>query len=133
MILNELPARFSVCRLRPDAAVPEPMRGGLLSSVTRTPRELSVVCECDRVPPEVRSESGWAAFEVQGPLDFGLTGILASLSAPIARAELSIFVLSTYDTDYLLVREEAAASATKAWRAEGHRVNRRTGAEEVSE
>ncbi|HEY0836909.1 MAG TPA: ACT domain-containing protein [Azospirillum sp.] len=75
-----------------------------LVSVTRTAEELSVVCPEHRVPEGVRAERGWRAFKVDGPLDFALTGILAGLAAPLADAGVSIFALSTFDTDYLLVR-----------------------------
>ncbi|HYD64885.1 ACT domain-containing protein [Azospirillum sp.] len=75
-----------------------------LVSVTRTAEELSVVCPEHRVPDDVRAERGWRAFKVDGPLDFALTGILAGLAAPLAEAGISIFALSTFDTDYLLVR-----------------------------
>jgi hypothetical protein len=73
--------------------------------VTRSPEELSVVCEQDQVPADVRAERGWRLLQVRGPLDFGLTGILASLTEPLAGASISVFAFSTFDTDYLMVRE----------------------------
>jgi hypothetical protein len=91
-----------------------------LVSVTRTADELSVVCPEHRVPDGVRAERGWRAFKVDGPLDFALTGILAGLAVPLAEAGIPIFALSTFDTDYLLVRtsdvERAAATLEKTCR-----------------
>lgn len=82
-----------------------------LVSVTRTPEELSVVCADSRVPEGVQAERGWRAFKVEGPLDFALTGILARLTAPLAEANIPVFAVSTYDTDYLLVRSADAGRA----------------------
>lgn len=103
--LSLLDDRLAVCRLAPDAALPSWLawRGDLVS-VTRTGKELSVVCPQGAVPSDVAAERDWRAFEVEGPLDFALTGVLAGLATPLAEAGIGIFVLSTYDTDYLLVR-----------------------------
>ena len=91
-------------------------------SVTRTPDELSIVCSEASVPPTARAQRGWRALEVQGPLDFSLTGVLAALTAPLAQARISIFALSTYDTDYLLVPGEDLARACATLTAAGHTV-----------
>jgi hypothetical protein len=74
-------------------------------SVTRTRDELSIVCSEENVPEGVLCDRGWHCLQVKGPLDFEMTGILASLAVPLAEADVSIFAISTYDTDYLLVRE----------------------------
>jgi hypothetical protein len=118
--LTILPGRLAVCRLAPDAAVPSWVNGPL-TAITRTPEELSIVCAQERVPPGIQAEAGWRALKVAGPLDFGLTGILASLAGPLAAAGISIFALSTYDTDYLLVKEENLEQAERTLRAAGHR------------
>lgn len=96
---------FAVCRLHAAEAVPDWAYLGSFSSVSRTPRELSIVCEQDNVPPEVRAEVGWRCLMVEGPLAFTEVGILASLTAPLAAAGVSVFAVSTYDTDFLLVKE----------------------------
>jgi hypothetical protein len=114
--------RLAVCRLSPDAAPPAWAAKGF-SSVTRTRDELSVVCLDEAVPPAVRCERGWRALRVAGPLEFGLVGVVASLAEPLARAGVPIFVLSTFDTDYLLVKEERLAEATAALAAAGHAVS----------
>lgn len=101
-----LPDVLAVCRLPPDAALPAwiDTSAGFLT-ISRTEDELSLVCDLDRVPGGVRAERGWRAFKVEGPLDFALTGILAALATPLAEAGISIFAISTFETDYLLVRE----------------------------
>jgi hypothetical protein len=101
-----LPERLAVCRLTADAPLPEWARPGELVAMVRTSDELSVVCSERYVPPEVRAERGWRAIQVQGPLEFSLVGVLASIALPLARAGISIFALSTYDTDYIMVKEE---------------------------
>jgi hypothetical protein len=93
--------------------------GGALVSLTRTEQELSVVCREAAVPAEVQSERGWRALEVVGPLDFALTGILAALAGPLAAAGISIFALSTYDTDYVLVKATTLARAIAVLQAAG--------------
>ena len=84
--------------------IPEWAHSGFFS-MTRTPDELSIVCNEEIVPDGVACEKGWHCLQVKGPLDFALTGILASLAAPLAEAGISIFAISTYDTDYFLVKE----------------------------
>lgn len=84
-------------------------------SVTRTADELSVVCLAGSEPPDARVQSGWSCFRVAGSLDFALTGILSSIAVPLAAAGVSIFALSTFDTDYVLVREmEKAREALRS-------------------
>lgn len=106
-----LPERMAVCRLPAEAEVPAwvPLAG--LTSITRTPDELSILCAERLVPPETRAERGWRVFKVQGPLDFSMTGVLAALLTPLAQAGVSAFALSTYDTDYVLVKEHALERA----------------------
>jgi hypothetical protein len=120
--LTLLPDALAVCRLAPDGAVPALAWMGEPASVTRTRDELSVVCSADAVPADVRCERGWRCLAVRGPLDFGLTGILASLTAPLAAADIPVFVVSTYDTDYLMVKAEKLERAVQALRITGHRV-----------
>ena len=121
MHLTLLPGRLAICRLPADAPVPgwTPTAGSLLS-ITRTADELSVVCDEARVTVEVVAERGWRALRVTGPLDFALTGVLAALAAPLAAAGVSIFALSTYDTDYVLVREADVERAVAALAHAGH-------------
>jgi len=91
-------------------------------SITRRTGELSVVCREARVPADVRAERGWRALEVEGPLAFEEVGVLHALTGPLARAAVSLFAMSTFDTDLLLVREETLERAVEALRAAGHQV-----------
>jgi len=119
--LARLPGRYAVARAAPDSAVPEGLFSGTgLVSVTRTAEELSVVAAEAAVAGLDRVEGGWTAFRVAGTLDFALTGVLADLSGALAGAGISLFAVSTYDTDYILVREADADRAGVAWRAAGH-------------
>jgi hypothetical protein len=89
--------------------------------VTRTPTELSIVCREDSVPAGILANRGWRAIAVAGTLDFALTGVLASLVSPLAAAGVSIFAVSTYDTDYVLVKKNTLDRAVAALSAAGHR------------
>jgi hypothetical protein len=91
-------------------------------SVTRTRAELSIVCRQHAVPEEVLHAGGWRTFETVGPFDFSLTGVLASLTEPLADAKVPVFAISTYDTDYLLVLEKDVARAVGALEVAGHTV-----------
>jgi hypothetical protein len=114
--------RFAVCRLDRRAAIPPWAAVVGFCSITRTPEELSVVCPESAVPEGTRAERGWRALRVAGILDFALVGVLASLAVPLARAGIGLFVISTYDTDYLLVRETDLDRAVEALVAAGHSV-----------
>ena len=92
------------------------------SSITRTSEELSIVCAESLVPKGVKHEAGWRLFKVDGPLDFALTGVLASVVAPLAQAGISIFSIATFNTDYVLVKDARIAEAVKALQSAGHSV-----------
>ncbi len=119
MRLARVPGTYAIVRLPPGAAVPTWGTGGGLYSLTRTPEETSLVCIDADVPPEVQAERGWAALRVAGTLDFALTGVLASLAAPLAAAGVSLFAVSTFDTDYILVKTKALEPAVAALHAAG--------------
>ena len=116
--IREVPGKYAVWRLPPDAGLPEIDSADFLS-ITRTNEEVSVVSSASAVPDGVPCESGWSCLQVVGPLPFELTGILARLTAVLARAEISVFAVSTYDTDYLLVRTENLQAACFALREGG--------------
>jgi len=88
--------------------------------VSRTPEELSIVCEEDHIPSGVHAERGFAGLKVVGPLDFSAVGVLAALTAPLAAAGISLFSISTFDTDYILVRLTDLPDAIDALRESGH-------------
>lgn len=119
MKLRLLPETYAICRLSAEESWPAWAQGPGLVSVTRTDDELSVVCLESVVPTDVRAERGWSGMRVAGTLDFGLTGILSSLSAPLAEAGISLFALSTFDTDYLLVKKNQTHRAQSVLKAQG--------------
>lgn len=117
-----LAGRYGVARLDGRAPLPTWAEGSGFLSLTRTSEELSVVCQQERIPETVVVEKGWRILKIEAVLDFGLVGILASISKVLAEAGISIFVLSTFDTDYILVKEELLGNAVTALELEGHRV-----------
>jgi len=120
LVMSTLAGQLAVFRLPGDAAVPEWAMQGAFSSITRTPHELSIVTSIAAVPADAQRTSGpWTAFMVHGPLDFALTGILSRIAAPLARAGVSIFAISTYDTDYVLVPSADAERARSALTTSG--------------
>lgn len=118
--------RLAICRLDAGPPIPAWAGSGAFSSITRTAEELSIVCEEACVPSEVRHEPGWRVFQVEGPLPFSATGVLAAIAAPLAAAEIPLFAVSTFDTDYVLVKDSDAVRAAEALAAGGHRVSSAT-------
>ena len=114
------PETYAICRLAADSLVPAWAAEARFLSVTRTPSELSIVCEERAVPQGIHAERGQRLMQVEGTLAFALTGVLASLAAPLATAEIGIFAVSTYDTDYLLVAKDSLQEATEVLEAAGH-------------
>ena len=120
LTLTILPEPFTIHRLSPESAIPDAVYHSRFFSITRSDEELSLVCESTlTIPPSTR-EPGWRALRVLGPLDFALTGILARLATTLADADISLFALSTYDTDYLLIRESSLGEAVRALVAAGY-------------
>lgn len=117
---RRLPASFAVCRLPADALVPEAAAIAGFISITRTDEELSIVCPIDQAPQNAKCELPWTCFKLEGPFAFPLTGVLASFLDPLAERCIPIFAISTFDTDYVLVKEEHAAIALEALQAAGH-------------
>jgi len=120
--LSFLPGLFAVCRLEPGAEVPGWATAAGFISVTRTTEELSVVVEQMQVPPGVPCQMGFRALKLEGPFEFVQVGILASVLNPLADVGVSIFAVSTYDTDYVLVKQGDVAQALAALREAGHAV-----------
>jgi hypothetical protein len=116
---------FAVCRLAAESPLPAWASGGPAGSfvsITRTVDELSIVCRQELVPEDVRCERGWRVLRVAGTLDFNLVGVLASLLVPLADAGVAVFVVSTFDTDYLLIKDDRLRAAIEVLRREGHGV-----------
>ena len=120
--LTLLAEPLAVCRLSAADAVPPWASGPGFQSITRAAGELSIVCAANRVPPGIHHQSGWRALQVEGPLPFTATGILAAIATPLAAAEVSIFAISTFDTDYVLVRQSDVQRAAAVLAAAGHHV-----------
>jgi hypothetical protein len=120
--LDLLPGSYAICRLDATAAVPSWATRPGFSSITRTADELSSVCAIDAVPGTVHAQRGYRGLGVRGPLDFSLVGIVASLAGALAAAAISIFVVSTHDTDYLFVRDADLERAVAVLRDAGHAV-----------
>lgn len=112
---------YGVCRLSPDAPIPSWANGDFVS-VTRSNDELSVVCIEEKIPLQIKCEKGWRVLKVMGPLDFSLTGILSSIVKPLADADISIFAISTFDTDYVLVKEVSIKAAKETLIIMGHTI-----------
>jgi len=118
-VLHDL---YAVCRLRADKSIPSWALSGSFYSLTRTPDELSIVCPQELVPEEVEAVRGWKSLKVEGKLDFNSVGILSSLTSSLAHVGISIFAISTYDTDYLFLKESDLNRAVAALRKSGHDV-----------
>jgi hypothetical protein len=122
LTLLEVTGRFAVCKLPPGSAVPAWATAGDVFSITRTADELSVVCRQELVPEGAEGEGGWRCLRVAGAMPFTLVGVLAALTTPLARAGVGVFAVSTFDTDYLLVKEADFPEAVAALRGAGHTV-----------
>lgn len=122
LTLSVLKDVFAICRFAPDSPVPAWALAGDLYSITRTTDELSIVCAERHTEQATQATRGWRCFKVHGPLDFSLTGVMASLAAPLAEARISMFVFSTFDTDYLMIKESDLERAIVALTDAGHEV-----------
>ena len=120
LTLTILPDQFAVCRLSPDDDIPIWSRNEEFYSITRSRDELSIVCLSKDVPENIRAECVWRALKIRGPLDFSLTGILAAIINPLSEAKIPIFAISTYDTDYVFVREDSLSQVVAILSKEGH-------------
>ncbi|MBC7742550.1 MAG: ACT domain-containing protein [Bdellovibrionaceae bacterium] len=121
--LDLMPQSLAVCRLQPNDGIPTWIQKSDFFSVTRSNDELSIVCTDVGIPDSVRSEKGWRCLKVKGPLDFSLTGVLASLVTPLSTAKVSIFTISTFDTDYLLIKNNDLENARLTLSNAGHRID----------
>jgi hypothetical protein len=122
LTLSVLPGSYAICRLEPAADVPSWWAGGPFASVCRTEDELSIVCPEASVPAGTACEAGWRVLKCEGPLDYELPGIIASLAEPLANAGVSIFSIATYETDYILVKDSQLDTAINALTTYGHAV-----------
>jgi hypothetical protein len=122
--LSILPESYAIVGLSPGAVIPAWATQGSFFSVTRTPDELSIVVDESLVPAGLQSQGGWRVMKVHGPFVLSEVGVLASLAGPLAAAKISAFVVSTFDTDYLLVANENLAPAVSTLERAGHSFQR---------
>ena len=122
LALSVLSETFTIHKFAPDASMPEEILKSNYYSVSKTENELSVVCSELIEVQSLQSYKGWKCIKVKGPLDFNLTGILAGISDILAQGNISIFAISTFDTDYILVRIQDLPSATTKLRQAGYKL-----------
>ena len=122
LTLTVFPERYAISRLDAGAPVPVWADKGRFVSISRTPDELSIVCVESSVPAGITCEPGWRILKCEGPLDYELTGIVASIAGPLAEASIPIFPIATHDTDYIMVRDSHLESAIRALTGYGHAV-----------
>ena len=120
--LQVIDESFSIHRLAPGAQIPEAVLACTFHWIGRTDEETSIVCPSSLMVTGARTEPGWSCIKVIGPVDFAVTGLLADLSRLLADAGISIFALSTFDTDYLLVPENRIDEAVTVLRRAGYGV-----------
>jgi len=120
MRLKRVEGTFGVARLPADAAIPDWFGGAGLSAMVRAEDELTVVCREASIPEVVTAERGWACFRSIGPFAFNETGVVASLAAPLAEADIGVFVLCTFDGEHVLCPASRFSKAVKILEDEGH-------------
>jgi hypothetical protein len=114
--------RLAVVKLPPQSLVPSWAQLGEFSSITRSPDELSIVCEIRLIPDDMACPEAWAWLEVEGPLAFTMVGVLATLTLPLAEAGVSVFPIATYNTDHLLIRTREEQLAYDTLTDAGHEI-----------
>lgn len=122
MKLEVLPNTFAICRFAPDENVPSWVDGAF-TCIARTTEELSVLCSEASIPRGIAYEGDWRLIKVAGPLDFAMVGVLASVSTPLGEAGIPILAVSTYDTDYVLVKQASLEKAVKVLATAGHDIS----------
>lgn len=118
--LNILDGSFTVHRFAADSEIPPAVLAGAFYNISRSDAELSIVCDDSIKLDSGKAETGWSCIKVVGPLEFNLTGVLAAMATPLAEAKVSIFAVSTFDTDYILVKTEKLLLARQVLQAAGH-------------
>lgn len=117
-----LPEVFAICRLNQEQPIPEWALSNSFYSITKSSDELSIICWQSFVPDEVVKNGNWRCLKIAGPLDFSAVGILNSIAQPLAKNGISILAVSTYETDYIFVRQEQLPETLKILIKEGHEV-----------
>jgi len=120
--LTSLEGEYAICQMDPQAGIPEWASMGGVFSITRTPDELSIICRREQIPEDAPCRPGWRALKIEGPFEFEEIGVLASLTAPLAVAQISLLTISTFDTDYIFIQTENFDLALQVLQAAGHQI-----------
>ena len=123
--LSLLERTYGICVFESNAPIPEWAAAASLCSITRTEKELTVVCPQNIIPADIRHDGDWRCFRIDGSFDLNQIGVISSLAAPLAKADISIFVVSSYDTDYILIKDEKVEKAIAVLSDNGHSVTTR--------
>ena len=119
MKLELCSGEYSVFKLKNRSSIPETVYSKSFFSITKTPEELSLVCESGLISDYLKEEANFVLIKIIGPLDFSLTGVLSSLTEPLAEKKISVFAISTFDTDYLLVKKDRLPQTIESLEAKG--------------
>jgi uncharacterized protein len=119
LTFSVLPGEYAICRLQSNDTVPGWAPASPFYSITKTTDELSIVCEAQYVPLDSSHNKGWRLLKIAAVLDLSLTGITASFSTALANAGVNLCVIATYDTDYIMVKEDKLSTAMKALQEAG--------------
>jgi hypothetical protein len=115
-----LPGSYAICQFPAETPLPNWLPTAGFVSTTRTSEELSIVCPDSGIPTDVKADCGWSCLKLEGPFPFSLTGILSSFIAPLSANAIPIFAISTYDTDYVLIKQGFEGTALDVLRSAGH-------------
>jgi hypothetical protein len=124
--LTLLKEMFGICRYENTAPIPDWASDAPMCSITRTKKELTIVCPQNIIPAESDCSGQWRCFRIDGSFELDETGVIASVSVPLAEAGISIYVVSTYDTDYFLIRDCAIENAIAVLTDMGHKITQET-------
>ncbi|CAF0758390.1 unnamed protein product [Rotaria sordida] len=124
LTLNVLKENFIICRLPSSSSVPSWAFNGPFCSITKTNDELSIITiDNDQLPKDIQCERNWKCFKFLGPFSFDMTGVLTSILNPLAKADIGILAISTFDTDYVMVKDKHLDMAIDVLKQNGHKVN----------
>jgi len=118
--LSILPEVFTICSLPPDGTIPDISQIPSIISITKTPKELTLICDENHIPDNWKKSGQWKCIKVEGCFDLNAVGVLASIAEPLAQNKISIFVLSTFETDYILIHAEDVNTAVSCLTEFGH-------------
>jgi hypothetical protein len=122
--LSLLKDKYGICTLPNTAPIPDWALTQSLASITRTEKELTIVCRLEILPSQYQSGLNWRCFKIDGSFDLNQIGVISSISSPLADAGISIYVISTYDTDYFLIKEQNLEKTISVLSNSGHYITK---------